>query len=98
MDYHGRLTPIGLCTYIVVGTYDITKVWEYHGSVQLFRIRVVFQEYDHSAFTELVHRKDSNIINKIRLVRVEVVRRGWARLSDWALTQPTHPASLVVAC
>ena len=28
--------------YIVVGTYEVTMVWEYHGSVQIFRSMVVF--------------------------------------------------------
>ena len=43
-DYHGRLTLIGQVQYIVVGTYEVTMVWEYQGSVQIFRIRVVFHQ------------------------------------------------------
>ena len=36
------LLPSVSVQYIVVGTYDVTMVWEYQGSVQIFRSRVVF--------------------------------------------------------
>ena len=39
------LLPSDSVQYIVVGTYEVTMVWEYQGSVQCFRSRVVFWEY-----------------------------------------------------
>ena len=36
------LLPSVIVQYIVVGTYEVAMVWEYQGSVQIFRSRVVF--------------------------------------------------------
>ena len=36
------LLPSVIVQYIVVGTFEVTMVWEYQCSVQIFRRRVVF--------------------------------------------------------
>ena len=45
------LLPSVIVQYIVVGTYEVTMVWEYQGPVQIFKSRVVFREYRRSFVT-----------------------------------------------